>query len=351
MAQGIFRNHQEIYRELWQQEPCRKGLLPQRTIIIEETDETKTVQALLNSPQTHSDAAVKPQDVDSTQVLDDGTSDMFWEDIDNTFVSTEIDVMEHRYSEDSHSIETLSAKTPLRLYRVFGKEEVGSKKQRRAIVVQETLDGKRIGYMLSKIEYIRDIDDLGENAVIEQTTKTICAFGEKGEAFDVPDAIAFARYRVGANGRLCEDKVEIQQGDYAIVNTSYSNGLSRFPEGPVNLNEEYSFVLDAPEDAPQVVRDSPPVLKGRILKFVRFDGKEAVLIEAEEMAYEATRVTTGGIEKLIISKVKMKGRFYISTENGEILWGETVTEIVDSDRRSAIGIVSSYREELIDEAR
>src|SRR5262249_31577408 len=93
-----------------------------------------------------------------------------------------------------------------------------------------------------------------------------------------------------------------------------------------------------PPDAPDAVKADPPVLTVKLIGRANFEGKEAVLIEAEQLEYQLLSLTAGNAddndpsEKNLLNqviKLTTFARQYVEVETGRPLWIEVTRRVVE----------------------
>jgi hypothetical protein len=94
------------------------------------------------------------------------------------------------------------------------------------------------------------------------------------------------------------------------------------PQGPKKIGEQWEVVASVPKDAPERVKLHPPTLKGKFVKRVRFDGREAVLVESHVTHYALEKKATAS--RLIeIAEDRVQ---YIDLTSGRTLWYQSESQ-------------------------
>ena len=96
----------------------------------------------------------------------------------------------------------------------------------------------------------------------------------------------------------------------------------------MDVNGEFTITQDIEEELPVQYAKEPPVLKGRVLKRVIFDGVDAVLIEAHTRSYNHVSIPES--QKNIWIAVDAVTRYYYDTASGRIIWFETDAQTKDA---------------------
>lgn len=238
------------------------------------------------------------------------------------------------YLESSHQIANASANGNVNVQVAFsGNQETHTTY---GVVLQQLPSGAKHGFQYERVEQGPGVANAQYSSVLSPVTSPCSSY----------EAFATADYSLGSRGIESAVAASVSLLGGTVTTQSWGFDAARLPATGAQLGVWVNSVYSVPEDAPERVRQNPPVISIRPYQAMQFDGKDAVLITNESTNYEATTVDISGIAQMtILSKIKAETRSYVEVATGRHLWTEGTSTVVDSDLPGLIGTKTTIGEQ------
>jgi hypothetical protein len=262
--------------------------------------------------------------------------------------------LNNQYLEDDHEITKLPLpSTPILLQHRYNVSDKGTSYEKRGIAIEKWPMGMKIAQMLKKNSKIMDVSEVTNTVEIKETWSTVISQGENVPRLVHSEKLMSTRsYKLKGSGKIEDMESRSSNDSVKIDIVSDYDQVFVLPPMEILPNKMYTIDIDSfVNDLPAKWQEEAPKVKVVVVlrDHVLFDGQEAYMVEVEQLGYSMIDLNNKDIHgsKAIKSRHLAKGKYYISTDKGQILWSEMNIEVTDSSFSLFQGLTVINREELI----
>jgi hypothetical protein len=261
--------------------------------------------------------------------------------------------MNSLYSEQSHSIKELPPPDgPVSLNIQYSSKDIGKVYRKRSVLFLEYPFGLKSGRIMVTDIKVNDVNDLEKTAMIKESVRSVASSVEdaekgwigKGWLGDINLNKTYINSRDNKK-RKYRQEFSCEFVPNLDIRADWE-AMSTFPSVPLELQKQYTQNLDTYVDnIPQTwLRDKgPSKMDLTISRRVLFDEHEAYEVNVKQKGYFGAELGSQSMK----ASLDIEGRYYVSSETGEILWMECKCVLDDCTSPRWTGVSLELREEMI----
>lgn len=237
---------------------------------------------------------------------------------------------------DYHIREAENKEGPFLLRRVLKPSDVGKVRTSEIVVVQDIvlprLGSRKLHMHATGQQTIRSYDPENASGVCDSSCVSDWVAMDGG-----PSIMKLSQqkvFEVYPSGEIQIQSSTIRFKNQLMQERIFGAESVVFPENAVAAGDTWTVRPKVPNDAPDIVKRTPPTLTCKCVMGVVFDGVKCVLVTTDATYYLEMTIIQG--QKPDIKRFTAKGKVYIDLTTGRDIWSESHAICKEADVTSVV---------------